>query len=319
MNSRTLIAGLTFAALAMAPAVASASDTARQPDVGEQFLTALDGTVVQIAGTAPNYTLMQRNPNGTIAPVAGAPQALYRSVDLGHDAAGRLVLTYIRCSDNTNCKAYTDDLRGHRVSYKHLTPKRCTLTTAPARWDSRVAYGQTCTKLRGRPGVWDAKRSGLYTRSGAGAAKRLRVVGGSGYVVDRVDLRGSTIAAVAPGNQSYAFSQTVDARHLRSTLITDNQGETDNYSILGMALGAAADVWTLVVDSEDEGRDVTEYITRLGASSCQNEGLPVPVDPNTYEAAVPAAAIAIDGNTLYLATNTGVTVHPFMPTGSCPS
>jgi len=221
MNTRSLIAGLTFAALAMASA-ASASDSALQPDVGAQFLAALDGTVVQIAGNAPNYTLAQHNPDGTVVPVAGAPQALYRSVDLGHDAAGRLVLTYIRCSDNTNCKAYSDDLAGHRVSYKRLTPRRCTLTTAPARWGSRVAYGQTCTKLRGKPGVWDAKRSGLYVRSGAGVAKRLRMSAGSSGYVDRVDLRRTTVAAVSPGNQSYAFSQSVNAKNLRSTLITVN-------------------------------------------------------------------------------------------------
>ncbi len=320
VNTRTLIACLTLTAIAATtPAAAGASDVALQPDVGAQFLTALDGTVVQVAGSAPNYKLMRRTGAGAFAPVPGAPEALYRSVDLGHDGAGRLVLTYIRCSDERNCKAYSDDLSGHRVTYKHLAPKRCTLTTAPARWRSRVAYALTCMKAHGRSGIYDASRSGLFIRTGKGAAKRLRAPQGRHYI-DRVDLRGSTVAAVAPGNQSYAFTQTVGAAHLRSMRITDNQGETDDYSILSMALGAGAQVWTLVVDSEEEGSAVTEVIGRLGPSGCAREGMAVTVDPNTYVMTIPAGAIAVDGYKPYLATSAGVIAHVFAPSSTgCPS
>ena len=313
VNARTLIAGLILTAVATTtPATAGESDTALQPNVGAQFLTALDGTVVQVAGSAPNYRLMRRTGAGAFAPVPGAPEGLYRSVDLGHDGAGRLVLTYVRCSDERNCKAYSDDLAGHRVTYKHLAPKRCTLTSAPARWGSRVTYGLTCTKPDGKAGVYDAKRSGLFVRAGRTAATLLRAPHGRHYV-DRVDLRGTIVAAVTPGNQSYAFTQTVGAAHLRSMLITDNQGETDNYSILGMALGAGARVWTLVVDSEDEGSSVTEFIGRLGPNGCDREGMGVIVDPNTHVATIPAASIAVDGDTPYLATSAGVVAHLFAP------
>jgi hypothetical protein len=318
MNTRALIAVLTLSTLAATPAVASASGTAFLQDVGEQSLSALDGTVVQIAGDAPSNTLMVRRPGGAFAPVPGAPQALYRAIDLGHDARAKLVLTYIRCSDNTNCSAYSDDLAGHRVSFKHLAPKRCSLTSVPARWGSRVAYGLACTKPHGRPGVWDARRSGLYVSNSGGAARRLITPGAMAYV-DRVDLRGTTVGAVAPDNQSYAFSQTVAGKHLRTNLITDNQGETDDYQILGMALGAGGSVWSLVVESEDEERFVTEPISRLGATTCAREDLPVPVDTDIYAAKVPASAIAVDANTLYLATDAGVVTHSFSPGGGCRS
>jgi hypothetical protein len=319
MNPRTLIAVLTLGALAATPAIASASSTAFLQDVGEQSLAALDGTVVQIAGDAPSHTLMVRRPGGAFSPLPGAPQALYRAIDLGHDARGRLVLTYIRCSDNTNCVAYSDDLAGHRVSFKHLAPKRCSLTSDPARWGSRVAYALTCTKPHGKPGVRDASRSGLYVSNSGGAARRLSTPHGKAAYVDRVDLRGTTIGAVAPGNRSYAFSQTVTGKHMRTNLITDNQGETDDYTILGMALGGRGAVWSLVVDSEEEGRIVNEPISRLGATSCEVEDLPVAVDMDTYQPMVPVRAIAVDADTLYLATHAGVVAHAFSPDGGCRS
>src|SRR3954451_7302039 len=98
MHLRCLLA-LTAAAL-LAWAAPAAADTT---------VAALDGTVVWVAGDAGSQTLMQRS-GGVTAPVAGAPAAQgYRSIDLGHDTRGGLVLTYRRCSSFSRCVARRDD------------------------------------------------------------------------------------------------------------------------------------------------------------------------------------------------------------------
>lgn len=318
MIKSTLIASITVAALAAGPSVANAaSDTARINDVGPQFMTALDGKVVKITGAGPNHTLTLRQPDGTLGPVPGAPSRPYRSVDLGHDASGNLVLTYIRCDDGVHCKAYVDDLAGNRRSFQSLTPTRCELSSAPSRWGSRTAYGLLCDKPTGPPNVFDASRSGLFVRTGSGTPKRLRAPAGTTRWVNRVDLRGTIVGAVAPSNESRAFTQTVDATQLRSMKITDNQGETDDWQTMGMALGSGARLWTLVVESQEEGDDVTQRISRLGPGSCEVEAFPVAVDPITREPAIPFGALAVDANTLYVDTSNGIATRAFTPAAAC--
>ena len=124
------------------------------PGAVARQLTALDGTVVWLGGAFPNQTLMQRSPDGSVAPVKGAPKAAYRSIDLGHNASGKLVLTYLRCAGTKSCVAISDDLAGHRTSYKRLVPKRCELTSAPSRWlESRRV------RLELRQAAWQAARA----------------------------------------------------------------------------------------------------------------------------------------------------------------
>ena len=318
MIKSALIASITVAALAAGPSVASAApDTARISDVGAQSMTALDGKVVTITGAAPNHSLKLRQPNGTVVSVL-APVGTYRSVDLGHDASGNLILTYIRCDiGSPSCNAYVDDLAGHRTAFQALTPARCRLSSAPSRWGNRTAFGLLCDKLSGPPNVFDASRSGLFVRTGSGTPKRLRAPSGTARRVDRVDLRGTIVGAVAPSNESRAFTQTVDATNLRSMQITDNQGETDSWTTLSMALGSGERLWTLVVESQEEGADVTQRISRLGPGTCQVERIPVLVDPNTNQPVIPFAALAVDANTLWVESASGIATRAFAPGSPC--
>src|SRR3954465_11114037 len=142
MHVRCLLA-LTAAAL-LACAAPAAADTT---------IAALDGTVVWVSGEPGSQMLMQRA-DGVTAPVAGAPAAQgYRSVDLGHDAHGGLVLTYRRCSTFSRCVARRDDLHGHRASFRGLVSRGCVLSSGVAGGGNGVAYGLECR---------DARRTGLY-------------------------------------------------------------------------------------------------------------------------------------------------------------
>jgi hypothetical protein len=319
MIKRTLLSCLTLAAIAATPAVAQAADTVVVPGVAPQVLTALDGTIVWSSGHFPKYTLMQRNPDGTIAAVAGAPTANYRSIDLGHDGNGELVLTYLRCEGNKNCKAVSDDLDGHRSFYRHLVPTRCELTAAPSRWDSRVAYGLDCDRLHGKQHVHDSSRSGLFVRKGAAAAKRLRLPKDARkFGVDHVryvDLRGTNVGAAVTDIYSYAFAETVNATHLRSTFAAASEGESDE-NVVGAAVGTGGVMWTLV-DASHTGDPNEARISRLGPDCDTYERLINPVGPDEADG-YRAEGLAVDGTTLYLyVPATGIVTHEFAPTFIC--
>jgi hypothetical protein len=317
MLKRSLIL-MALAALAAAPGAASAADTVVVPGADARQMTALDGTIVWVSGKFPNHTLMQRDTDGTITPVAGAPRATYFSIDLGHDGAGKLVLTYLRCSGTKNCKAYSDDLAGHRVTFKHLAPKRCALTAAPARWGSRVAYGLGCSKLTGKPNVHDAKRSGLFVRKGAGPPKHLRLPrNATKFRIDGVqwvDLRGTKVGAVVADIYSYAFSQSVDGTHLRSAFVAASEGDSDE-SVRGLSLGTGGALWTLI-DAVHTGDPNQARISRLQASGCTHSE--IQANPTEAAEGYRAEAMAVDGDTIYLyAPGTGIVIHEFSPSSTC--
>jgi hypothetical protein len=318
MNKRTPTSLVALAILAAAPAAAQAADVVVVPGAAAQRMTALDGTLVWSAGKFPNQTLMQRSPDGTVAPVKGAPTMTYRSIDLGHDGKGRLVLTYIRCTGTKDCKAISDDLAGHRVTYKHLVPTRCSLSAAPSRWRDRVAYGLSCDKLHGKPHVHDRARSGLFARKGSGAAKRLRLpkdaVRFGVDAVTWVDLRGTTVGAAATDIFSYAFAQTVNGSSLRSTFAAASEGESDEH-VVGLSLAAGSRLWTLV-DATHTGDPNEARISRLTVGTCaDSERLVGPA--NEFED-YPAEAMAVDGDTMYLfVPGTGIVTHVFAPTFIC--
>lgn len=317
MIKHTLVSLMTLAALAAAPAAASAADTVVVPGADARQMTALDGTVVWVSGKFPSQTLMRRSPDGTIAPLA-APVATYRSIDLGHDGAGKLVLTYIRCAGTKRCKAYSDDLAGHRVTFKHLAPERCALTAAPARWGSRVAYGLACSKLRGKPNVHEPKRSGLFVRKGAGAAKHLRLpkdaVKFGIDAVQWVDLRGTKVGAVVADVYSYAFSQSVDGTRLRSAFVAASEGDSDE-NVRGLSLGTGGALWMLV-DATHTGDPNQARIYRLDASGCV--GSETLAKPTPADEGYRADALAVDGETVYLdAPGTGIVIHEFVPSSIC--
>src|SRR3954454_22773971 len=117
------------ALLALALPAATQADTV-VADPAAQQVTALNGTIVWVSGGGPQ-TLMQDDASGD-RPVQGAPAAAYyRSIDLGLDRDGELVLTYLRCSSPSRCAARQDDLRGHRTSMSVRLPAGCPMSTAP--------------------------------------------------------------------------------------------------------------------------------------------------------------------------------------------
>ncbi len=320
MLKRTLISLLTLGAIAATPATAAAADTVVVPGAEPTRMTALDGTLVWVSGRFPTQTLMQRGPDGTVAPVKGAPVATYRSIDLGHDGSGRLVLTYIRCNGTRDCKAFSDNLAGRRATYKRLAPTRCAVTAAPARWGSRVAYGLSCTKRSNGRTVVDAARSGLFVRKNAAAPKRLRLpkdaVRFGADHIGWVDLRGTTVGAVASDIYAYAFAQTVNATRLRSDFVAASEGESDEH-VTGMALGSGSTLWTLV-DATHTGDPNVAIVSRLLASGCDEfERLTNPAGPGEADR-YRAEALAVDGATVYLfVPGTGIVTHDFAAERAC--
>src|SRR5213592_4797755 len=124
---RLLTAVLTVTALAPS-AAAGAADTTIAADPAADQVTALDGTVVWATGKSGAQTLMKHTAAGD-APVTGAPKAkAYRTIDLGHNASGKLVLTYLRCRTFSHCTGFMNDLAGHRTVVKGLAPHGCALS-----------------------------------------------------------------------------------------------------------------------------------------------------------------------------------------------
>lgn len=330
MLKRTLVAALTLAALAAAPASAGAADTVVVPDAAAHRMTAIDGLVVWMNG---NYytTLMQRNNGGTVSPVIGAPTAHYLSLDLGRNVHGNAVLTYIRCTGE-DCKAYADDLNGHRTILKHLVPKRCELTAAPSIWRDRIAYGLDCSKLGGMPGVPDKQRSGLFVRTGTGAAKRLPLpADAKEYAIARlrfIDLRGTNVGAAAQafnGEGDYypnyvEYAQTVNGTHLRSRTFANggDEGSPELVSIDGLSLGAGGRLWTLNGLVFGDG-PYTAAIGRLDSSCTRSEALTNPALPGAV-GSERAYSMTVDTNTIYLfVPGTGIVTHEFVPAPVCDS
>jgi len=311
-----LLSALTVAAVAATATPASAADTVVVPmGSGEAVaqMTALDGTLVWSTGDA----LFKRDPDGTIDPVEGAPAASYRSIDLGLNASGNIVLTYLRCGGpRDGCAAFSDDLAGSRARFKHLAPKRCAVSAAPARWGARVAYGLRCGRLRGPLNVFDAARSGLFVRKGSGPAKRLRVPSGNAefdvHVVTTVDLRGTDVAAVVnSAGYSRAVVQTIEARRRRATELSGGSSESQ-YSEAGVALGSGGALWSLLEGRSD---DVTSAaLQRTDDTGCTRvESLPS-VPGQSY----PAEAMASDGTQTFLfVRGTGIVTHAWHPEPEC--
>jgi hypothetical protein len=308
-----LVGAVLVTALAM-PAVASAADTLVAPDLAADEVTALDGTIVWVSGAFGNQTLMQRDADG-IAPVKGAPKARsYRSIDLGRDSKNRLVLTYQRC--DTRCKTLTDNLDGKRASFKHLTLKRCGLTTAPARWRARTAYGLLCRKPNNQA---DDSRSGLYVKYRSGTIKRLPLPKDAKRFgvtdIASVDLRGTEVAAVAADNYEFAFVQRTNGKKMRSIFAAASEGDSDAH-VNGLALGSSATMWALT-NSEHAGDPNRALVFRVGAACYELETLTNPPGPNQQDGFL-ATDLAVDGSRLYLVVpGKGIVAHPFVPQGGC--
>lgn len=292
---------LPIALAAVVAALAVPATASAQP------VAALDRTVVWVQGEFGAQTLMQRSPDGTAARVAGAPDAqAYRSIDLGRDASNRLVLTYLRCDRGSGCVARRDDLRGHRASIRGLAPRGCGLTTAPALWRGRTAYGLSCGA--------DRARGGLYVRSGSRTrhlARPREAVRAGATEITHVDLRGTEVAAVASDIYAYAFAQTVGGSRRRSFLAAASEGDGDA-RVRGLALGAGGALWTLV-NAEHAGDPPESIVSRLTGSCLQWERI-----TGTAGGPFPAAGLGVDHATPYLTRpGAGPGPHAFAPARPC--
>jgi hypothetical protein len=304
---RRLLLMTTLLALAL-PASASAADTLVASDPAAQQITALDGTIVWVTGDVGHQKLLQRTPDGVVAPVKGTRAArTYRSIDLGHNPDGGLVLTYLRCDTTTSCKALWNDLDGRRATFRGYEPRGCALTTAPAWWRQRLAYGLACVK----GGRADRARSGLYVKTRGHAARHLRrpkdAVRFGADEITAVDLRGTRVAAIAADIYEYSFSQTVGGRDMRSQLVAASEGDSDAHA-RGLALGTGSAQWTLT-NAEHAGDPKETLIFRLAGGCLRSERI---ASPDTGDFA--ATGLAGDGETLYLLVpGTGIVTHAFAP------
>jgi hypothetical protein len=237
---------------------------------------------------------MQRS-GGVTARVAGAPVAqAYRSVDLGHDRHGALVLSYRRCSSFSRCVARRDDLRGHRASFRGLVPRGCALSSGVAVWKARVAYGLECR---------DARRTGLYV-SGHHLPRPPDAVRFGARQITAVDLRGARVAAVASDVYEYAFVETVAGNRMASFLAAASEGDSDEH-VRGLALGTGGALWALT-DAEHAGDPEVAVVHRL-AGDCD--------DWQTLDGA--RDGMAVDGSDVYLLAGGDVAAHPYAPEHPC--
>lgn len=307
----------TFAACAIvalaAPGAASAADTVIALDPAADQVAALNDTVVWVSGTSGNQVLMQQA-GGVIARVQGSPSAArYASIDLGRDSKGRLVLTYERCSQQS-CTAIRDNLRGQRARFKNLTLKRCELSTAPAVWGSRLAYGLACATPNN---VSDDKRSGLYVKTGSGNPRRLRPPMRFGAVpIKAVDLRGDRVAGLTSDTAEYAFTRTVGASGLRSHRVGLSEGDSQS-TAMGVSLGANNAMWTLnTSEVADEPNRASIY--KISRTCYRLESLVNPSAAPELQRVFPAIDLAVDRTTLYLVVQgTGIVKHEFAPRAGC--
>lgn len=313
---RTLLTSiLLLAACLIAPAAASAQETVVAPDPAAEQITALDGTLVWVSGTFGAQQVFMRAPDGTISAVKGAPRSRsYRSIDLGHDSDGKLLLTYLRCDTSSSCKSLWNDLDGRRATFRNLEPRGCKINTAVSQWRTRLAYGLFCTGSGA-----NRKLTGLYTKNGSRKPVRLPrpkdAVKFGVRTIESVDLRGERVAAVAADIFEYSFSQTVGGRDMRSILAAASEGESDE-NARGLSIQSAATHWTLT-DATHTGDPNTAYIFRQTGGCLQRELLvsgPSPTEE--FE----ATDVAADGATLYLLKpGIGIVTHAFTadPTLSC--
>ena len=306
---RILMTSLLAAAALAAPPAAFAADTVVAADPAAQQITALDGTIVWVSGKFGHQTLMQRTSDGTVAAVKGTRESRsYPSIDLGHDADGKLRLTYLRCDTSSSCTALWNDLDGRRASFRGLALPGCKVTTAPSQWRSRIAYGQFCAAR-------SAAASALACTSRRGRAPpcsfRVRKMRSKFGVtaIDSVDLRGTRVAAVVADIYEYSYSQTTAGKDMHAFFAAASEGESDE-SARGLAIESAATHWTLT-DATHSGDPDEAIIFRQTGDCLQRERLLTPAgSPQEFL----ATDVAVDEGQLYLLVpGTGIVTHTFTP------
>jgi hypothetical protein len=305
---RSLLISLLAATLLALPATAVAADTLVAPDPAAEQVSALDGTLVWVTGEFGRQRLMQRTPDGTIGAVEGTREARdYAGVDLGRDSDGRLLLTYLRCDAGGPCQALWNDLDGRRATFRKLALPGCRVSTAPAQWRTRIAYGLFCTGSAA-----NRKHTGLYVKRGSRPPVRLprpkdAVRFGITNIAD-VDLRSTRVAAVASDIYKYSFSQSTAGRNMWSAFVAASEGESDG-QVRGIALGRANVHWTLT-NSIHVGDPNETTIFRQQGDCVLRERL---ISPSGLDVFL-ATGLAVDERTMYLIVpGSGIVTHTFTP------
>jgi hypothetical protein len=255
---------------------------------------------------------MQRTPGGTISAVRGAPEARSYAIDLGHDSDGKLLLTYQRCDTASSCKVLWNDLDGRRATFRNLTLRGCTLSTAPSQWRTNVAYGMFCT----RHGKADDARTGLYVKAKGRAPRQLPrpkdAIKFGVRSIDDVDLRGSRVAAIAADVYEYAFSQSLAGRDMWTLFAAASEGD-GSADARGVVLGTGGTQWALT-DAEHLDDPKESIVFRFAGTCLRTENIKTPA-AGDYA----ATSLAVDGDTMYLVVpGAGIVTHDFAP-GPTPS
>jgi len=310
-------AALSLAIMASASASAAAADTLVAPDPEAGQVAALDGTVVWVSGAFPSQTLFRHSAATGTTPVKNAVAGrVYRSIDLGHDASGQLVLTYVRCRGTGECRVFRDDLNGRATTINGLVPKRCELSGVPAIWGNRVAYGLGCYRVSKGQRVADGRRSGFYVRNGSKSPRRLALpkdaIKFGADEIARVDLRATRAAAVAADIYEYVFSQSVGGRGISSFLAVTSEGESTGH-VRGLALGAGGVTWSLA-QAEHSDDPKQSIIGRMLGDCLQIERLASAGPGADFR----AGGLAVDGDKVFLSVpGTGIVRHDFVPERAC--
>lgn len=309
-----LSAFAVLAVIAFAQLASSASaQTPVVSDASARQVTALAGTIVWVSGTpGQRQTLWQRTSSGARRVTGSAPARFYRSIDLGRDRRGSLVLTYLRCASVSRCAVRRDDLYGRRASLPGLVPRGCSLSTAPALWRSRAAYGLACTTGN----RFDARRSGVHVKTGSRSPRRMPpprdAVRFGASEVSSVDLRGRRVASILSDIYAFAVSQDVDGTAIRSFLAAASEGESDQHAV-GLGLGAGDVLWSLT-DAEHAGDPLEAVINRLTGDCREFQVLTSAPDEKTF----PAVDLAVDGRAVYLVVpGAGIIRHEFAADTPC--
>ena len=312
---RHLILLAALAALAVPAAASAAADTPVVNDPAATEITALDSTIVWVTKGTSGKVLMQKTGNEAPKRVATAPAAkIYSDIDLGHDAHGKLALTYFRCSSFSKCTAYQDNLKGHRSSFKKLKLSHCKLSTAPAVWGKRTAAGFDCTKNKRN----DTKRSGLYVKTGT-KLKRLKLphdaVKFDTTHVTSVDIKGTRIGAIVQDIYTYTFSESVNGNAIRSAMTADQEGDDDGFTV-GLSVNGSP-TWALTTFAHAGDPNQSELL-RMTPPSCTQ--LDITKKASESDEGFPYTDMSVDGSKVYLLVpGSGIVRHTFAPDKACTS
>jgi hypothetical protein len=281
MKLRHLVA-TTAAVLLVAAAPAAADDTEIATLPARSSLDALDGHVlwsVQDDATKA-WRLVDRS---SPLPIAPAPSPF--DVDLGHDAAGRLVAVYSRCREALREDGANFGRRGCDVYRYDFATARETKVQAvsshrdeyePAIWHSRIAFVRAV-----------GTRERMYLR--AGRTRRLRA-GGDAFPRD-LDLRSRTTAVRWVHEFSNDVRLAFTRRPGRTLLATPGSGAAaQQYSTLHPTFANAHTVyWGLTSSDPDYGE-----VWRRDLRSRRNERA-------TTRTNAPFVLFAQDGDVSYYA------------------